>query len=90
MNKIELVKEVSKATEKSQKDVALVLDSVVEVVKNTVKNGEDVKLTGFVTFASVDVPETTRRNPATGESMVSPAHKAVKAKVSSAFKKFVR
>jgi nucleoid DNA-binding protein len=57
MNKTELVREIaSKIEELTQKDVDLVLNTFQEVVKETVKSGEDVKLTGFMNFEKKHVP----------------------------------
>lgn len=57
MNKTQLVKEItSKVEGATQKDVALILDTFAEVVKDTVVNGDDVKLTGFLTFSKKHVP----------------------------------
>ena len=57
MNKTQLVKEIAGRIEgASQKDVALILDTFQEVVRDTVIAGDDVKMTGFLTFAKKHVP----------------------------------
>lgn len=56
MNKTELVREITNRIEgATQKDVALVLDTFQEIVKEVIKSGEDVKLTGFLTFSKKHV-----------------------------------
>ena len=57
MNKTQLVKEIASRIEgASQKDVALILDTFQEVVRDTVIEGDDVKMTGFLTFSKKHVP----------------------------------
>lgn len=57
MNKQNLVREIASRVEgASQKDVALILDTFQEVVRDTVVTGEDVKMAGFLTFAKKHVP----------------------------------
>ena len=57
MNKTQMVKEIASRIEgASQKDVALILDTFQEVVRDTVIAGDDVKMTGFLTFAKKHVP----------------------------------
>lgn len=57
MNKQNLIKEIANRIEgASQKDVSLILDTFQEVVKEAVVAGEDVKMTGFLTFSKKHVP----------------------------------
>lgn len=57
MNKTQIVREIASRIEgASQKDVALILDTFQEVVRDTVIAGDDVKMTGFLTFAKKHVP----------------------------------
>ena len=57
MNKTQIVSEITSRIEAaSQKDVALILDTFQEVVRDTVIAGDDVKMTGFLTFAKKHVP----------------------------------
>lgn len=56
MNKTELVREIASRIEMSQKDTTFVLDTFAEIIKEVVKSGEDVKLTGFMNFEKKHVP----------------------------------
>lgn len=56
MNKTELIKAISETTEISQKNVAAVIETMQEVIKNTVSNGDKVAITGFATFDKKHVP----------------------------------
>lgn len=57
MNKQNLVREIASRIEgASQKDITIVLDTFQEVIRDTVIAGDDVKMTGFLTFAKKHVP----------------------------------
>lgn len=56
MNRTQLVNEISSRIDVKKKDVEAVLTALPEVVKEAVTNGEDVKLTGFLTFSKKDIP----------------------------------
>ena len=91
MNKTELVKTISNNIEgATQKDVCVVLDTFMDVVKDTLVNGDKVALTGFGTF-EVAVSATSKvRNPKTGEEILIPASKAPKFKAGKALKDAVK
>ena len=56
MNRQELVREISNRVEgATQKDITVILDTFQEVVKDTVVSGEDVKISGFLTFSKKHV-----------------------------------
>jgi DNA-binding protein HU-beta len=59
---------------------------VFESIKGSLLKGDKVTLQGFGTFEVVDIAETQRRNPRTGEKFMAPAHKAPKFKFSNSFK----
>ena len=73
MNKEELVQEISKKANVSQKEAALVLSSLVDTIQNTVKKGHKVTLVGFGTFESRKRVARTGRNPQTGKELKIPA-----------------
>lgn len=57
MNKTELIKEISAKLETvTQKDVATIIDTFQDVIKDTVTSGEKVTLTGFLNFEKKHVP----------------------------------
>ena len=57
MNKQNLVREIASRIEgASQKDITIVLDTFQEVIRDTVIAGDDVKMTGFLTFSKKHVP----------------------------------
>ena len=73
MNKEELVQEVSKKAKLTQKDVAEILSTFVEVVEKTVAKGKKVTLVGFGTFDSRKRSERMGRNPQSGKEIKIPA-----------------
>ena len=46
------------------------LESILEIIKKTLENGEGVMITGFGKFYVKEKKETEGRNPATGEDLM--------------------
>ena len=91
MNKTELVKTISNNIEgATQKDVCVVLDTFMDVVKDTLVNGDKIALTGFGTFEVAERAARKGRNPKTGEEILIPASKAPKFKAGKALKDAVK
>ncbi|MCS7317403.1 MAG: HU family DNA-binding protein [Candidatus Dojkabacteria bacterium] len=78
MNKADLVKAVASKTGLSQKDVYAVVDATMEVIMKAVADGENVALTNFGTFASLQRKASTKRNPKTGAEVKVPAKRVPK------------
>jgi integration host factor subunit alpha len=53
------------------------LESIIEIIKNTLEKGEDVMITGFGRFYVKDKRERKGRNPATGEDLMLGSRKVV-------------
>ena len=86
MNKEELVQEISKKANVTQKEAAEVLSSLVDTIQKTVAKGKKVTLVGFGTFEVSERAARTGRNPQTGAEMTIPASKAPKFKAGKALK----
>lgn len=56
----------------------LVVNQVLDMLKESIVKHRSLKIHGFGVFEVVDVPERQGRNPRTGESIHIPAHKSVK------------
>lgn len=83
MSKTELVKEIAKAAEISQKDAAAALNSLLDSIAKSVKQKEGkVTLAGFGTFINVHRNPRKGRNPITGELIKIKAANIVKFKPS--------
>lgn len=83
------VREISKQTGYSQRDISAVLESAEIVMHETVKNGKDCKI-----FKSLTVMPTVRKatqgtNIATGKKIQIPEMISPKAKFSKAFKEYL-
>ena len=73
MNKLEFIKKVSETSGVSQKDTKDVLESMFELIKETLTRGEEVKLTGFGKFEVKKRSERVAMNPITKKKMVVPS-----------------
>lgn len=87
MNKVELIKEISKTTEISQKNVVTVIESMQDIIKNTVINGDKVAITGFATFEKKHVPAKKGVSKLGGleKEWSSPAKDVIKISLSKAY-----
>lgn len=90
MTKAELIVAMATQMDTTQKEAKLALDSMLEVIKNTLTSGEDVKLTGFLNLEVIQKNARTGRNPATGETLEIPARKSVRAKIGKTLKDSVK
>ena len=69
MNKEELVKEIAKKTNLSQKVASEVLAATLDTIQKTVAKGKKVTLVGFGTFEARKRKARTGRNPQTGAAI---------------------
>ncbi|HHX95181.1 MAG TPA: HU family DNA-binding protein [Clostridia bacterium] len=84
MNKGDLINAVVEKTGLTKKDTEKAVNAVFEIIKDSLGQGESVKLVGFGTFETRERAARVGRNPQTGEeiqipSAVVPAFKAGKA-----------
>ena len=69
MNEEELVQEVAKKANVTQKEVAEVLSALVDTIQTTVAKGNKVTLVGFGTFEPRKRAARNGRNPQTGKEI---------------------
>lgn len=69
MNKAELVDAVADSADISKAAASRAVDGLVAAISNALKNGDQVSLVGFGTFAVKDRAARTGRNPRTGETI---------------------
>lgn len=69
MNKKELVQEVAKKTQMSQKACANVVDAVFETIAETLEKKDKVQFIGFGTFETRERAARMGKNPHSGEQM---------------------
>jgi len=78
MTKKELIVKITKETELSQQAVSSVVESMIEQIRSLLSRGDRITLSGFGTFLTRDRAQMSGRNPQTGESIIIPAHRAIK------------
>ncbi len=84
MNKQELIENIAASADITKAAAGRALDSMIESVTGSLKNGDSVVLVGFGTFSVRDRAARIGRNPQTGEEIQIkaarvPAFKAGKA-----------
>ena len=89
MNKIELVKVVADKTNLTQKEVAAVVDELLDTIVVDLAKGNEVALAGFGKFVVKTRAARESINPRTKEVIKVPACKAVAYKPSKAIKEAV-
>jgi DNA-binding protein HU-beta len=90
MNKAELIEAVAKSTKTTKVDAELVLNTAIDVIKKSVKKGEDVTLIGFGTFTKSKRKARMGRNPQTGKEIKIPAMNVPKFRAGREFKDAVK
>lgn len=79
-NKNDLVAAVAESTGLSKTDAAAAVDAVFLAITTALKEGDEVRLVGFGTFAVTERAASEGRNPRTGEKISIPASKLPKFK----------
>jgi len=69
MTKQQLIEKVVAKTALGKADVEVAVDSVLEVIAETLRSNERVDLRGFGSFVVKDRKERQGRNPRTGETI---------------------
>lgn len=90
MNKAQLISEVATKTNTSKQQTEKILDTAIEVIRDSVKNGEGVKLVGFGTFTKVMHKSRVGRHPQTGKTIQIPAVWVPKFRSGSEFRDMLR
>ena len=90
MNKAELIAAVAEQSELTKKDAEKAVNSVINVITQTLGSGEKVQLVGFGTFEVRDRAVRKGRNPQTKEEIIIPASKAPVFKAGKALKEAVQ
>lgn len=77
MNKTELIASLTEKTGFTKKDAEKALNAVVDVITESLTQGEKVQIVGFGSFEVKDRPERIARNPQKPEEeIIIPASKA--------------
>ena len=84
MNKSPLSDKIAAGADISKAAAGRALDAIIASVTESLKEGDDVALVGFGTFAVSKRAATTGRNPRTGAAIKIPARKQAKFKAGKA------
>ena len=90
MNKNELIRAIAEKSDFTLKDTEVLLSTFVEVVEETVANGEKVKIVGFGTFETRERAAREGRNPRTKEVIKIPPTVTPVFKAGKEFKSLVK
>ena len=74
MTKAEIVSEIASKTGIDKREVLMVVERLMDTIKTTMTNGEEVFLRGFGSFIIKRRAEKTARNISKNTTMIVPAH----------------
>lgn len=86
MNKAELIEKLSLSTEMNKTAATRVVETALEIITATLRDGSTVTLSGFGTFSVTSRAARTGRNPRTGEPIPISASKNPKFKAGKGLK----
>jgi nucleoid DNA-binding protein len=90
MNKLELIQRVSKDANIRRAQAVRAVKSVVGSIRDTIREGGKISLTGLGTFKVKARKARPGRNPKTGETIAIPAGRKISFKPSLSLKKLVK
>ena len=74
MTKLELVRKIASKTGLDNKDVMVIVESLMETIKTSMAEGEEVFLRGFGSFIIKHRADKTARNISKNTTVIIPAH----------------
>ncbi len=89
MTKIEIISRVAEDTGRTKVKAEEAVETIIDVVKTTLKKGEPVILRRFGSFRVRSKSDRIGRNPKTGEEAPIPARKVVRFKSGKHFREVV-
>ncbi len=89
MTKADLVKEVAKSSGLTQTNAEVVVETVLESIKEALNSGDEVELRGFGSFRLRQRNPHRGRNPKTGEVVQVPAKRVPYFKLGKALKELI-
>jgi len=87
LTKADLTQAVSTKTDYEKWRSAELVDTVFEIIRQTLESGEDVLISGFGKFSVLEKQERRGRNPKTGEPMTIAPRKVVTFKYAGLLRK---
>jgi DNA-binding protein HU-beta len=86
MNKAELIDKVAVAAELNKASATRAVEALLDSIASSLRNGDQVTLSGFGTFSVTARAARSGRNPRTGETINIPASKNPKFKAGKGLK----
>lgn len=86
MNKVDIIKEVSLNSGISESTVRIVFNQIINSIQDNLIKGINVKIKNFMNFKLEIQREVTRKNPMTGENIISPKHYKIRLSLPKVFK----
>jgi len=77
MTKIDIIQDVYEKLGFSKKDSARIVESVFDIIKESLGRGEKIKISGFGNFIVKDKKSRRGRNPQTGDEISISARKVL-------------
>ena len=86
MNKNDLVQKLAERNGLSKMDAQKAIDGVFELITDSLKRGDEVRVTGFGVFVGSSRAGGKGRNPQTGEEIVIKASRAARFRANKSLK----
>ena len=77
LTKADLVDSIHNYLDLPKQECSQLVESIVDLIKRTLENGEDILISGFGKFCVKNKRKRRGRNPATGEDLLLDARKVV-------------
>jgi DNA-binding protein HU-beta len=90
MNKAQLIQKISKDASLRRSQAVRSVKALVSAIRETIKNGGKISLTGLGTFKVKARKARPGRNPKTGETIAIPAGRKISFKPSLSLKKLIK
>lgn len=89
MTKIDIIQQVYEKLGFSKKEAAEIVEAVFDIIKDTLADGEVVKISGFGNFVVKEKRSRRGRNPQTGEEISITARRVLTFKSSQVLRKSI-
>ena len=86
LTKDRIIDSLYKNTDLTKSEATQTLESLTEIMKQTLSSGEDILISGFGKFCVKEKKERKGRNPATADDMILEARRVVTFKCSGKLK----
>ncbi len=87
MTKIDIIKNINEKLGFSKKDSTAIVESVFDIIKNSLAQGEKIKISGFGNFVVKEKNSRRGRNPQTGEEIEISSRRVLNFKASQVLRK---